>query len=108
MIFTALTAASDARDIEAMLALYHPEYTFVRHQHNTALSLAEWRPLMEQMLKSEKLEIHHSRCLYENTDILVMHNVMSFPDGSKESVLIAHTLKDGKIFRTETGATPMK
>lgn len=107
MIFTALKAASDARDIEAMLTLYHSDYTFVRHQHNVALSLDEWRPLMEQMLSSDKLEVHDSRCLYENEDILVMHNVMSFPDGSKEAVLIAHTLKDGKIFRTETGATPM-
>ena len=107
MIFESLTAASDARDIEAMLALYHSEYTFVRHQHNVSLSLEEWRPLMEQMLKSDKLEVHESRCLYENQDILVMHNVMSFPDGSKEAVLIAHTLKEGKIFRTETGATPM-
>ena len=107
MIFNALKEASDARDIEAMLALYHPNYTFVRHQHNVALSLEEWRPLMEQMLKSDKLEVHDSRCLYENEDILVMHNVMSFPDGSKEAVLIAHTIKDGKIFRSETGATPM-
>lgn len=107
MIFNALKEASDARDIEAMLALYHPDYTFVRHQHNVALSLEEWRPLMEQMLKSDKLEVHDSRCLYENEDILVMHNVMSFPDGSKEAVLIAHTIKDGKIFRSETGATPM-
>lgn len=107
MIFNALKEASDARNIEAMLALYHPDYTFVRHQHNVALSLEEWRPMMEQMLKSDKLEVHDSRCLYENEDILVMHNVMSFPDGSKEAVLIAHTIKDGKIFRSETGATPM-
>ncbi len=107
MIFELLTEASDKRDIEAILDLYHPDYTFVRHQHNVSLSLEEWRPLMEQMFKSDKLEVHESRCLYENEEILVMHNVMSFPDGSKEAVLIAHTLKEGKIFRTETGATPM-
>ncbi len=49
-----------------------------------------------------------SRCLYENEDILVMHNVMVFPDGTKEAVMVVHTLKDGKIFKTETGATPIK
>ena len=107
MVFEALTAATDSRDLEAMMSLYHPDYTFVRHQHNVSLSLEEWRPIVEQMLQSDKLKMHDSRCLYENDEILVMHNVMSFPDGSKEAVLIAHTLKDGKIYRTETGATPM-
>ena len=64
-------------------------------------------PFMEKMMASEKLEIHDSRCLYENEEILVMHNVMSFPDDSQEAVMIVHTIKDGKIFRTETGATPI-
>ena len=107
MIYAALKAASDAKDTDAIFTLYHPEYTFVRHQHNVSLSLQEWKPLMEQMMKSDKLEVHESRCLYENDEILVMHNVMSFPDGSSEAVMIVHTIKDGKIFRTETGATPI-
>ena len=107
MIYAALKAASDRKDTDAMLSLYHPDYTFVRHQHQSSLSLEEWRPLLEQMMSSDKLEVHDSRCLYENDEILVMHNVMSFPDDSKEAVLIVHTIKEGKIFRTETGATPI-
>ena len=70
MIFEALTAASDSRNLEAMISLYHPDYTFVRHQHNVSLSLEEWRPIVEQMLQSDKLEMHDSRCLYENDEIL--------------------------------------
>jgi len=30
---------------------------------------------------------------------------MDFPDGTTEAVMSVHTLKDGSIIRTETGAT---
>ena len=39
---------------------------------------------------------------------MVEHSVMQFPDGSKEAVLVFHQLQDGKILRTETGATLLK
>ena len=45
------------------------------------------------------------RCLYENDEILVAHSVTDVPDGTREAVLEFHNLKDGKIIRTETGAT---
>jgi hypothetical protein len=47
------------------------------------------------------------RCIYENHDILVVHSVNDYPDGTREAVLAAYTLKDGKITRLETGATPL-
>ena len=71
------------------------------------MSLSEWSPLMKRMLESNKLEMISSKCCYENDDILVVHNVISFPDGSKEAVLACHMKKDGKIISTETGATPL-
>ena len=43
--------------------------------------------------------------LYENDELMVSHAIMHFPDGTKEAVLSVHILKDGLIFRTETGAT---
>ena len=48
------------------------------------------------------------RCIYENEDILVVHSVNDYPDGTREAVLAAYTLKDGKITRLETGATPLQ
>jgi hypothetical protein len=33
--------------------------------------------------------------------------VIAFPDGTKEAIIGVHTLKDGKIVKTETGATPI-
>mgnify|MGYP006165086293 FL=1 len=46
--------------------------------------------------------------LYENEDILVIHNILVGPDGTKEAVIVVHTLKDGKMLKTETGTTPVK
>ena len=37
-----------------------------------------------------------SKCCYENDDILVIHNMMSFPDRSKEAVLACFLKKDVK------------
>ena len=33
---------------------------------------------------------------------------MNFPDGTSEAVLVVNHIKDGKIIRVETGATPVK
>ena len=59
-------------------------------------------------MKEGKLSWSNNRCLYENDDILVYHNIGTFPDGTKESIIVVHTLKDGKIIRTESGATPLE
>jgi len=107
-LYKTIMDALDARDIEKTLACYHPDYQFVRHQTNTVLSLDEWRPMMEGMMASDKWVMETAKCIYENDDILVSHSLMSFPDDTKESVLVDNTKKDGKIIRTETGATPIK
>ena len=61
----------------------------------------------EKYARKQHLEMISSKCCYENDDILVVHNVISFPDGSKEAVLACHMKKDEKIISTETGATPL-
>ena len=54
------------------------------------------------------IAIRLSEKYYENEEVLVIHNVLVFPDGSKEAVLACHKKKDGKIIHTETGATPIE
>ena len=105
MIFDKLKAAHDARDLDAVLALYHPEYTFVRHKTGTVMSHADWHEQLKAMMASDKFQVESYRCIYENSDIIVTHTVVSFADGTKEAVLASETLKDGLIYRSETGAT---
>ena len=61
--------------------------------------------MMKMMMANEKVVTRNARCVYENDDILVEHSVMDFPDGTTEAVMAVHMLQDGKIIRTETGAT---
>ena len=61
--------------------------------------------MMKMMMANEKVVIRDARCVYENEEILVEHSVMDFPDGTTEAVMAVHMLQDGKIIRTETGAT---
>jgi hypothetical protein len=49
----------------------------------------------------------HQRCIYENDDILVEHAFSEFPSGDKEAVMMVSLKKNGLIWRTETGATPV-
>ena len=107
-IFEKLQRAGADRDVAAYLELLHDDYVFVRHQTGTEISKAEWAPVVSAMMESPALKITQERCLYENGEVLVMHQLMSFPDNTREAVLVFHTLRDGKILRTESGATPLK
>ena len=57
------------------------------------------------MMANTDVVINDPRCIYENDEIMVEHSVMDFPDGTREAVMAVHTIKDGRIIRTETGAT---
>jgi len=93
------------------LDLLHSDYVFVRHQSDEEVSKEEWALTITGMfntMSEGKLTFSDYRCLYENNEILVMHHMGIFPDGTKEAILVAHVLKNGKIIRTESGATPIK
>ena len=110
-IHQALEGAMRTDDYEGYLKLLHADYEFVRHQTVVTVSLDEWKPVVQGMFKTKKagnLNWETSRCLNENEDTLAMHNIMGFPDGNKEAVMVVHTLTDGKILKTETGATPIE
>ena len=51
------------------------------------------------MMNSDDFVTHESRCLYESSEAMVTHGVMSFPDGTREAVLAFHEIKDGQVIR---------
>ena len=95
--------AWDEQDISAMLDLYHPDYKRVFHAKGIEQGLDDLEPIMSRWLIGTKR--NKRRCLYENEDIVVEHFVANFQDGTTEAVLTVHLLKDGLLWRTETGAT---
>ena len=106
-LFEKIIQTNEARDVDAYLELLSDDYAFVRHQSGTEVSKADWGPAMRGMMGNSELQFLSNRCIYENDEILVMHQVMAFPDGTKEAVMIVNTVENGKITRTETGATPL-
>ncbi len=106
-IFEKIKGAMAAKDAEAMIALLHDDFVIVRHQSGTELDRDTMAAMMRDLSGTGDWSVENHRCLYENDDIMVEHSVMTFPDGSKEAVLVANTLKDGKIVRMETGATTL-
>ena len=107
-LYAKIKAAEDARDVDAYLACLHDDFVFVRHQSGTEVTKADWAPTVTAMMESSALEISKQLCLYENDDIMIEHQFMKFSDGTSEAVLVVNHIKDGKIIRVETGATPIK
>tara|TARA_X000001036_G_scaffold369895_1_gene356147 strand:- start:765 stop:1097 length:333 start_codon:yes stop_codon:yes gene_type:complete len=104
-LYDTIAKAIDEKDAGMYTDLFHDDYEFVRHQTGTTMLREQMVEMMKMMMANEKVVIRNARCVYENDDILVEHSVMDFPDGTTEAVMSVHTLRDGRIIRTETGAT---
>ena len=105
-VFEKMRDARRAGDVKAYTDLMHDDCVFVRHQSGTTMNKAEVTELLQNMMANGG-SFGEERCVYENDDILVLHSINDYPDGSREAVLAAYSLKDGKITRLETGATPL-
>lgn len=104
-LFEKLNAAIDGHDAEGYIGLMSEDCVFVRHQSGTQMDKAETADLLRKMMASDTALMGPRRCIYENDEILVTHSVNDYPDGTREAVLAAYSLKNGKITRVETGAT---
>ena len=104
-LYDTIAKAIDEKDAGIYTDLFHDDYECVRHQTGTSMQREQMVEMMKMMMANEKVVIRNARCVYENEDILVEHSVMDFPDGTTEAVMSVHTLRDGRIIRTETGAT---
>ena len=107
-VFQKLQRSINECDLNGYLELLHPDFIFLRHQFSKELNKEEWTPIVSNMFKSMaegKLSFEKARCIYENEEILVLHHIGIFPDNTREAILEVHSINNGKIIRTETGAT---
>ena len=95
------------KDLGTLMELMHPEWTMVMHSSGKVINRDDYKQMIGPVIVSGKLARNDVRCIYENDDIMVEHAMVTFPNGSTDAVLVAMTLKDGKVFRTETGSTPL-
>jgi hypothetical protein len=91
------------KDEAGMNEILHDDFKFTMHASGNVLSKSDvigWA--MGDDINEEKVRI-----LYENDEIGVRHNFVTFKDGNTQAVMAVYMFKDGKIFSMETGATNM-
>jgi hypothetical protein len=106
-IFEKLKKSFSGRELEAYLDLIHENAVIVFHKSGGKLSKTEWAIMFAGMFSNEKCIQESSRCVYENDDILVTHDFMSFPDDTREAVMVVYKFQDGKIIHIENGSTSL-
>ena len=104
MLYKKLKKAWEQADVDAYKALHHEDFTFTFHSTGRVITRDD---KTDQDMKGMMMSVRNTnqRCIYENDDILVIHNIGNFPDNTKEAIMAVHTLSNGKIIKTESGAT---
>ena len=106
-MYNKLNQTMSDRDVNAYPEFVHEDVVFVFHKTGNECSKNDWAGMVTGMMANDKLIQDSTRCVYENADILVEHAFMSYPDDTKEAVMMVAMLKDGNVIRMETGATPL-
>ena len=94
--------AEENKDLSQFNEVMSEDFVWVKHSTGEEIErdiLASWF-MSDDAPKSE-----NNRIIYENDEIGVAHSFVVFKDGSRQAVLVVYTIKDGKIIRSETGAT---
>ena len=97
-----LIDAQDNQDLKAYNEVVSEDYVWVKHSTGEEIPRDE---LSKWLISPDAPKSENARIIYENDEIGVAHYFVSFKDGSRQAVLVVYTIKDGKIIRSETGAT---
>lgn len=106
-LYPEMAAAMQADDVDRYVALLDEDFEYVRHKSGDVLDRAQTEELLRQVWRPGNRSIESLRCLYENDDILVAHFRLSFRSGSRESAIVVHTKKHGKVVRIESGVSDL-
>jgi len=99
-----LIDAQDNQDLKAYNEVVSEDYVWVKHSTGEEIPRNE---LSKWLISPDAPKTESSRIIYENDEIGVAHYFISFKDGSRQAVLVVYIIKNGKIIRSETGATNM-
>ena len=97
--------AFEARDKEALAGMIDDDFEFVRHQSGKSLRKDDMVDIWSR--EGPRPVRRDFRIIYENDEVAVSHQFMDFPSGDQESLIMVMVLKDGKLTRMETGASPI-
>ena len=106
MLYEKYAQAWDTKNVDMLESLCHPDFEMVMHSSGTVVSKSEYIARVGPLI--QKFEPESRRCLYENDDVMIMHFIMSFPNGTKDAVLYYVQKEDVLMRKIETGSTPIK
>lgn len=106
MLYDKLVKAWAEADVNLWDEIRHDEWEMLFHSDGRVVRKVDNSP-EEVAERMAAINFEKSRCVYENEDILVVHQFVAFPSGDKEAVMNVSIKKDGLLWRTETGATPL-
>ena len=106
-LYNSYKQAMEENDVTSYLSLLHDDFTVIFHKSGNTFSKEEWASMVTGMMANDKFIQESTRCVYENDDILVEHSFMSYPDDTREAVMMIALKRDGKIIKVETGATSL-
>ena len=94
--------AEENKDLAQFNEVMSEDFVWVKHSTGEEIGrdvLAKW------FMSDDAPTSENNRIIYENDEIGVAHSFVTFKDGSRQAVMVVYTIKDGKIIRSETGAT---
>ena len=97
--------AEENKDLEKYNEVLSEDYYWLQHSTGKHISREE---LSKWFMSDDAPKTENQRIIYENDEIGVAHFFITFKDGSRQAVLVVYIIKDGKIIRSETGATTLK
>ena len=103
-IIQKLYDAQEKKDLEKINEVLSEDYVWVQHSTGKHIPREE---LNKFFMSDDAPKTENQRIIYENDEIGIAHFFVTFKDGLRQAVLAAYIIKDGKIIRSETGATNM-
>ena len=96
--------AYDDRNREALSELVDTDFHFIRH--STGEKIPRER-ILDMWTTKDRVVIRSQRVVYESDEILVQHWFMNWPNGTKNAVLSAILINDGKANKIELTSIPL-
>ena len=97
--------AQEKKDLEKINEVLSEDYVWVQHSTGKHITREE---LNKFFISDDAPKTENQRIIYENDEIGVAHFFVTFKDELRQAVLAVYIIKDGKIIRSETGATTIK
>jgi len=106
MLFEKYKQFWETGDIEAFTSIIDPEIEIIMHSTGGVIDPDLWLERITAVVLSDAYA-ENIRCLYENDDIMVVHQITNSANGTRDAVMYVFTKTNGMLTRVETGATPL-